>query len=60
MRQVGDRITAMEGELQPVQERLDAALLEVPNMPDPSVPVGPAIDNNVVVRQERRVTHAGV
>jgi seryl-tRNA synthetase len=52
MRQVGDRISALEGELQPVQARLDQALLEVPNLPDPSVPVGPDESQNVVVRQE--------
>ena len=50
MRQVGDRIKELETALQPVQERLDQALLEVPNMPDPSVPVGPDESHNVVVR----------
>ncbi len=51
MRQVGDRIKALEADLQPVQERLDRALLEVPNMPDPSVPVGPDESQNVILRQ---------
>jgi len=51
MRQVGERISALEGELGPVQEELDAALLEVPNLPDPSVPVGPDESHNVIVRQ---------
>jgi seryl-tRNA synthetase len=51
MRQVGDRIKFLEADLQPVQERLDRALLEVPNMPDPSVPVGPDESYNVVLRQ---------
>ncbi len=50
MRQVGDRIKELEAALQPVQERLDQALLEVPNLPDPSVPVGPDESHNVVVR----------
>jgi seryl-tRNA synthetase len=50
MRQVGDRIKELEATLQPIQERLDRALLEVPNLPDPSVPVGPDESHNVVVR----------
>ena len=50
MRQVGDRIKELEAALQPVQERLDQALLEVPNLPDASVPVGPDESHNVVVR----------
>ena len=50
MRGVGDRIKELEAALQPVQERLDMALLEVPNLPDPSVPVGPDESHNVVVR----------
>ncbi|MHB1296654.1 MAG: serine--tRNA ligase [Anaerolineae bacterium] len=52
MRKVGDRVKSLEAALQPVQERLDQALLEVPNLPDPSVPVGPDESQNVVVRQE--------
>ena len=51
MRGVGDRIAELEKELDPVQERLQQALLEVPNLPDPSVPVGPDESHNVVVRQ---------
>jgi seryl-tRNA synthetase len=51
MRGVGDRIAELEKELGPVQERMQQALLEVPNLPDPSVPVGPDESQNVVVRQ---------
>ena len=50
MRTVGDRITNLEADLAPVQARLDQALLEVPNMPHPSVPIGPDESHNVVVR----------
>ena len=50
MRTVGDRITSLEADLAPVQARLDQALLEVPNMPHPSVPIGPDESHNVVVR----------
>jgi seryl-tRNA synthetase len=52
MRQVGEQIRDLEGQLGPVQERLDLALLEVPNLPDPSVPIGPDDSHNVVLRQD--------
>ena len=48
MRQVGEQIKALEGELDPLQQRLDQALLEVPNLPDASVPIGPDESHNVV------------
>ncbi len=51
MRGVADRIKEIETGLGPVEERLQAALLEMPNMPDPAVPVGPDESHNVVVRQ---------
>ena len=50
MRQVGDRIKELEGELKGVDERLTAALYEVPNMPAPGVPVGPDETHNVITR----------
>ena len=51
MREVGANIKALEDELQPVQERLHDALLHVPNLPHPSVPIGPDESHNVVERQ---------
>jgi len=51
MRKVGEQIRALESELRPLEERLRDALLEVPNLPDPSVPVGPDERHNVVIRQ---------
>jgi len=50
MRQVGDRISALEVELGQAEERLQAALLEVPNLPDPSVPVGKDDTENIITR----------
>ncbi|GAB4400868.1 MAG: serine--tRNA ligase [Anaerolineales bacterium] len=50
MRQVGDQIKDLEAELKAVDERLTAALYEVPNMPAPGVPVGPDETHNVIVR----------
>jgi seryl-tRNA synthetase len=55
MREVGDRIDAIDAELGPVEERLNALLLEVPNMPDASVPVGADESENVVLRQEGEI-----
>jgi seryl-tRNA synthetase len=49
MRQVGDRISALEEELRGVESELDMAMLAVPNLPHPSVPVGPDDTHNVVV-----------
>lgn len=55
MRDVGERIRSLEEALQPVEERLNAALLEVPNLPDPSVPIGPDESANVIVRYEGEI-----
>lgn len=52
MRQVGDRIALLEDELREVEKRLYELQLQVPNMPHPSVPVGPDESHNVVIRQE--------
>ena len=50
MREIGDRIKSLDDELREVEERLRLRLFEVPNMPDPKVPVGPDEAANVVVR----------
>jgi seryl-tRNA synthetase len=52
MRTVGDHIKELEGSLKKVESSLQEALLWVPNLPHPSVPVGPDESHNVVVRQE--------
>jgi seryl-tRNA synthetase len=52
MRAVGARIDTLEAELNDVEARLHDALLWVPNLPDPGVPVGPDESHNVVIRQE--------
>ncbi|MHB1355435.1 MAG: serine--tRNA ligase [Anaerolineae bacterium] len=51
MREVGERVKELEGELAPVQQQLDDALLRVPNLPDASVPIGPDDSANIVIRQ---------
>jgi len=52
MRKVGERIKELDSRLRVVEETLHGALLQVPNMPHPSVPVGPDESHNVVVRTE--------
>jgi seryl-tRNA synthetase len=57
MRGVGDRITVLDEELKTVDQNLQGALLEVPNMPHPSVPVGPDETHNVITRVEGEIPH---
>ncbi len=52
MRGVNAKIDELEEELAEVDERLEAALYQMPNMPHESVPVGADESENVVVRQE--------
>lgn len=51
MKQVSDRIKALEARLQDLEAELQAVLLQVPNLPDESVPVGPDEASNVEVRR---------
>jgi seryl-tRNA synthetase len=49
MRAVGDRISGLETDLKSIEEDLEQAMLQVPNLPGPGVPVGPGEDHNVVI-----------
>ena len=49
MRLVGDEIDRLDSRLNVVAAELNAKLLEVPNILDPSVPKGPDEESNVVV-----------
>ncbi|GLH63925.1 serine--tRNA ligase [Parageobacillus sp. G301] len=51
MRDVGDRIKAMDDEIRQVEEELNALLLSIPNVPHESVPVGKSEEDNVEVRK---------
>jgi seryl-tRNA synthetase len=55
MSKVGNRIKGLDNEVREIDDALNKAVLLVPNLPDPSVPVGPDEDHNVVVRQEGQV-----
>src|SRR5579875_1000983 len=52
MRTLGEAIAASERELNGAEERFIQLMLEVPNMPRPSVPVGESEAQNRVVRSE--------
>ncbi|CAB1127517.1 seryl-tRNA synthetase [Candidatus Hydrogenisulfobacillus filiaventi] len=47
----GERIDALEAELEPLEAELRARLLEIPNVPDPDVPEGEDAGSNVEVRR---------
>jgi seryl-tRNA synthetase len=50
MREVGERIKGLDDQVRQVEEQLNEAMLQVPNMPHQSVPVGRDESENVVVR----------
>ena len=51
MREVGDRVKALDGELKALDAEPDALLAQVPNLPHPSVPGGTSDADNVEVRR---------
>jgi seryl-tRNA synthetase len=52
MRDVGDRISALDQQLADVEQRHRAAMLDIRNLPHPDVPDGADEDQNVVISQE--------
>ncbi|MDN4076281.1 serine--tRNA ligase [Fictibacillus terranigra] len=50
MREVGDRIKAIDDELRTVEDDLNHLMLTLPNLPHESVPIGETEDDNVPVR----------
>lgn len=52
MRTVGDRIKALDAELNTVETDLHNLLATLPNIPDPRTPYGESEDENVVIRTE--------
>jgi seryl-tRNA synthetase len=51
MREVGDRIKALDAQVKQVDEEVESLLLQVPNLPHPSVPPGTTEEENVEVRR---------
>jgi seryl-tRNA synthetase len=50
MRQLGERISSLQQQTKEAKGNLDSLLLELPNIPHPSVPLGKDAADNVVVR----------
>jgi seryl-tRNA synthetase len=51
MREVGDRIKGLEVEVREADAALEGLLLELPNLPHPSVPVGTSAEDSVEIRR---------
>jgi seryl-tRNA synthetase len=51
MREVGEQIRGLEQRLAEIETRLNELVLYLPNLPDPTVPVGEDADDNVEVRR---------
>jgi seryl-tRNA synthetase len=50
MRQLGEQISSLQQQTKEAKANLDSLLLELPNIPHPSVPLGKGAGDNVVVR----------
>ncbi len=50
MRQLGEQISALQQETSQAKTNLESLLLELPNIPHPSVPLGKDESDNVIVR----------
>ena len=51
MREVGDRVKVLDAEIKAADERIEALVLQLPNIPHPSVPSGLTEAENVEVRR---------
>ncbi|CAM3115928.1 serine--tRNA ligase [Paenibacillus sediminis] len=51
MREVSDRIKALDEEVRTLEEKIDELTLAIPNIPNASVPVGASEDDNVELRR---------
>jgi len=57
MRALGDRIAAVEQQVADAERAFEAAMLELPNLPHPAVPVGPDESANVILREVGEAPH---
>jgi seryl-tRNA synthetase len=57
MRELGTRIDKLDTDVKEVEAELHELMIEVPNLPDPSVPDGPDESANVVVRSGGEPKH---
>jgi seryl-tRNA synthetase len=51
MREVSDRIKTLDAEIKPLDEDVERLLLAIPNLPNPSVPVGRSAEDNPEIRR---------
>ncbi len=51
MRELGERIAATEARVATAEAAFEAAMLDLPNIPHPAVPVGPDESANIIVRE---------
>src|SRR5438045_7937896 len=51
MREVGDRVKALDADVKAIDEVIEGLLVQVPNVPHPSVPRGKSDEDNVEVRR---------
>jgi seryl-tRNA synthetase len=59
MREVGDRIAALDSQVAEIEAQQISTLLEIRNLPRPDVPDGPDEDANVVISQEGEPVEMG-
>ncbi len=59
LRQLGDKIDDLESNADEIYEELNTLLLNIPNIPDPDVPLGEGEEENVVIRQEGEIPEFG-
>ncbi len=57
MRQIGERIDSLQKEVNETEAKLEDLLLQVPNIPHPSVPAGKDESDNIVVRSWDKPRH---
>jgi seryl-tRNA synthetase len=50
MRDLSERISSLQQEARQIKEKLDELLLELPNLPNRSVPIGKDENDNVIIR----------
>jgi len=55
MKAIADRIKLIEAEVKGIESERDEVLLNMPNVPDPSVPIGGGPEDNVTVKQWGRL-----
>ena len=51
MREVSAKIKEMDSQVKSIEEKIQKSLLEIPNMVDDSVPVGPDDESNIEIRK---------